>query len=326
VPSFWRRESVIDADPVEPATKGQDVVADPEQARSLAEEAEAEAAEADAIAAAARARARAIRLRRQAGVADTGLVEGAPTVVPETPSTAVELDTGSTETDEVAPRSAVGSDLDADEAPAADTEDADTVDADTVDADTDDADTDDAEVATVKAPSRWRIRRPSRPSWKRVVLALVATLAVLGTVALLSTSGFMIIKHREVQKLQQQNAEYVAAGRQSVVTLMSLDFTKAKDDIQRIIDNSTGQFKSDFQQQAADFIKVAQDSKVITEVTVNSVAVESMTDTSAVVLVAASSRVTNTSGAKQEPRTWRLSVNLERDGDQIKMSKVEFVP
>ena len=51
-----------------------------------------------------------------------------------------------------------------------------------------------------------------------------------------------------------------------------------------------------------------------------------MTDTSAVALVAASSRVTNSSGANQEPRTWRLSVNLERDGGQIKMSKVEFVP
>jgi Mce-associated membrane protein len=65
---------------------------------------------------------------------------------------------------------------------------------------------------------------------------------------------------------------------------------------------------------------------VITEVTVNSTAVESMTNDSAVVLVSASSRVTNSAGAQQEPRSWRLSVNLQRDGGQIKMSKVEFVP
>ncbi len=72
---------------------------------------------------------------------------------------------------------------------------------------------------------------------------------------------------------------------------------------------------------------MAQESKVITEVTVNSVAVESMSDDKAVVLVAASSRVTNSAGgANQEPRTWRLSVDLQREGDQIKMSKVEFVP
>jgi Mce-associated membrane protein len=64
---------------------------------------------------------------------------------------------------------------------------------------------------------------------------------------------------------------------------------------------------------------------VITDVTVT--AVESMTLTSAVVLVATTSRVTNSAGAQQEPRAWRLSVNLARgDGGQVKMSKVEFVP
>ena len=51
-----------------------------------------------------------------------------------------------------------------------------------------------------------------------------------------------------------------------------------------------------------------------------------MTDDSAVVLVAASSRVTNTSGANQEPRAWRLSVGMQREDGQIKMAKVEFVP
>jgi Mce-associated membrane protein len=96
--------------------------------------------------------------------------------------------------------------------------------------------------------------------------------------------------------------------------------------VQRIIDNSTGDFKDDFKNQADDFIKVAQESKVVTEVTVNTAAVESMSDDSAVVLVSASSRVTNAAGAKQEPRSWRLSVGLKRDGGQIKMSKVEFVP
>ena len=55
-------------------------------------------------------------------------------------------------------------------------------------------------------------------------------------------------------------------------------------------------------------------------------AVESMTDDSAVVLVAATSNVTNAAGAKQDPRPWRLSVSVARDGDQIKISKVEFIP
>ena len=177
---------------------------------------------------------------------------------------------------------------------------------------------DEAEVPA--APSRWR--RLPHPTWK----GIAASVVVLCTAALLAGSGYMIREHRQAEKLQQQNAEYAAAARQGVVTLMSLDFNTAQENVQRIIDNSTGQFRDDFEQQAADFVTVAQDSEVVTDVTVNSTAVETMTDESAVVLVAASSRVTNASGANQEPRTWRLSVGLQKEDGQIKMSKVEFVP
>jgi Mce-associated membrane protein len=160
----------------------------------------------------------------------------------------------------------------------------------------------------------------------RILKILAAAVAVFCTGALITLSVLMVIDHRHQAAEQQRSAEFTAAARQSVVTLMSLDFNKAKEDVQRIIDNSTGQFRDDFKNQADDFIKVAQDSKVVTDVTVNATGVESMTDDSAVVLVSATSRVTNTAGAKQEPRSWRLSVNLQREGDQIKMSKVEFVP
>ncbi len=71
---------------------------------------------------------------------------------------------------------------------------------------------------------------------------------------------------------------------------------------------------------------MAQNAKVITEVNVTATGVGTTTDDTAVVPVAATSRVTNNSGAKEEPRSWRLAVTLQRDGDQIKMSKVEFVP
>ena len=167
--------------------------------------------------------------------------------------------------------------------------------------------------------------RPRR--WGLVLKIVAMTVAVLGTAALIAVSVLMVNQHRKAVATQQLDAEYQAAGRQSVVTLMSLDFNNAEADVQRIIENTTGQFQKDFQEQQADFIKVAQDAKVITDVNVTATAVESMTPTSAVVLIAATSRVTNSSGAKQEPRAWRLSVNLERvDGGQVKMSKVEFVP
>jgi Mce-associated membrane protein len=176
----------------------------------------------------------------------------------------------------------------------------------------------DPQEEPVRKPRRWRLGR--------IVKVVAAVVAIACTAALITLSVLMVIDHRHQAAEQQRRAEYAAAARQSVVTLMSLDFNKAKDDVQRIIDNSTGTFKDDFKNQAEDFIKVAQDSKVITEVSVNATAVDSMTDDSAVVLVSATSRVTNAAGAKQEPRSWRLSVDLKREGDQIKMSKVQFVP
>jgi Mce-associated membrane protein len=184
----------------------------------------------------------------------------------------------------------------------------------------------DTEEDVAEAPEDEPVGERRRWRLGRILKAVAAAAAIACTAALITLSVLMVINHRHQAAEQQRRAEYTAAAKQSVVTLMSLDFNKAKEDVQRIIDNSTGQFSNDFKLQAEDFIKVAQDSKVITEVTVNATAVESMTNDTAVALVSATSRVTNSAGAKQEPRSWRLSVNLQREGDQIKMSKVEFVP
>jgi Mce-associated membrane protein len=36
--------------------------------------------------------------------------------------------------------------------------------------------------------------------------------------------------------------------------------------------------------------------------------------------------ITNSAGAKDEPRAWRLRVTVTEDGGQYKMSKVDFIP
>lgn len=98
---------------------------------------------------------------------------------------------------------------------------------------------------------------------------------------------------------QQRSAEFVAAARQGVVTLMSLDFTRAEEDVQRILDNTTGDFRKEFAGQAENFTEVAQQSKVVTEATVNAIAVRSMTADAANVLVAVTTRVSNAAANEQ---------------------------
>ena len=178
-----------------------------------------------------------------------------------------------------------------------------------------------AEEAAEDKPLRTR-RRLRRPRLRTVISALASIVIV----ALLAVTGYMMWHHHNVTEKRQRGAEYAVAARQDVISLMSIDFNNAKADVQRIVDNATGSFKTDFQDQADTMIKAVQDSKVAVTTSVSAAAVQSMTDDSAVVLVAAASEVTNSTGADKEPRVWRLSVTMARDGSQIKLAKVEFVP
>ena len=261
-------------------------------AMALLEEAEAEAAEAEALAAAARARARAARLRRQA------LAEA------ESEAEPAEV----TEATEAADK----------EAPDAD----DTV--EHLDAATDEA-APKQTVETVEAvepesrPAGWRRRLPSLSATSKVA-------AILFICAFSGVSGYMVWQDHETTERAQREANFKAGARQGVINMTSLDFNRAKEDVQRLLDSSTGEFRDDFQQRAKDFASVVEQSKVVTQGTVNATALESMDERSASVLVLATSRITNAAGAKDEPRLWRLRVTVTEEGGQYKMSKLEFVP
>lgn len=269
---------------------------------ALAAQAEEEAAEAEALAVAARARARAIRLRRRAGSVN------APHEVDEATQVEPILDPrAGRDVDNTSEKRGVESLESKDETDPAGVE---------------------SGVETLRnvasqEPTRRRYRRllrlPSR-------LAIGVGLSILVIVGSLTGSGYIVWKHHEASQQRERAAEFTAAARQGVVELTSLDFNKAKEDVQRIIDNSVGEFRSDFESKSGDFIKIVQDSKVITKGTVRGAAVESMSADSAVVLIAAISEVTNAAGGKLEPRSWRLSVTVTRDNGQIKLSRVEFVP
>ncbi|MEV0358259.1 hypothetical protein AB0H71_19640 [Nocardia sp. NPDC050697] len=286
-----------------------------------AEVAEAEADAAEARAEAARARAEAARLRRRAGgersVSAEGGTNGATRERSGSAGTdgvgVTAADTQATTTVATKPAAAVG---DGDVA----SEDA---------ADESGGAASAKEGADEGRPAeesagrvrRWRAALAANP--RRTALRAAAVLVIA---AALATSGFLGFQHREAAARERGEAEFAAAAKQGVIALTTLDFTHAAADVQRVLDNSTGPFRDDFQNRSTDFTSVIEQSQVATEGTVNAVAVESMTDDSAVVLVAATSKVTNSGGAQQEPRAWRLSVTVQREGDSMRMSKVEFVP
>jgi Mce-associated membrane protein len=153
-------------------------------------------------------------------------------------------------------------------------------------------------------------------------MSTAAVIMLLGS--LFAASGYFVWQHRIASQKRLGAADFAAAARQDVAALMSLDFNKTQEDMQRIAENSTGNFKQHFPVIAQQLSQGLQRSQVVTTVTVSDVAVESMTDNSAVVLVAATTKAKEADGP-QEPRTWHIALTLQRDGGQPKMSNVEFV-
>jgi len=167
---------------------------------------------------------------------------------------------------------------------------------------------------------------PARPGTR---LLPAVGLGAAGVVAalLLALTGYQLWQHKAMAQQRHSAAEFAAAARQNVVNLMSIDYNSADDSVQRVLDGSTGRFKTNFEETADDFVKALRDEKIVTKASVNDTAVESMSGDSAVVLVSATSQREGPQAPKdqQQPRLWRIVVSLERDGDQIKMSGVEFV-
>lgn len=180
------------------------------------------------------------------------------------------------------------------------------------------------DAATEPAPPRsrrrwrWRLRRPTRE------VVGVGT-AIVVVCAALATSGYIVWQHRILMQRRQHAEEFVAAAREEVAALMSINPAHAGENLQHSIDDTTGALKSQLEATSGYMAKNAQEAQVTTTAAVQDVAVESMTDNSAVLLVVAKSDTINADKSVRPTVFWRLSVNIDRDGDRLKLSKLEFV-
>ena len=164
--------------------------------------------------------------------------------------------------------------------------------------------------------SRWGAWRP------RIAVAAAGLLIGLSVAV---TAG-MLVAHRQVVARSAEHNEIVEAARASVTALLSIDYSRAKADVQRVLELSTGTFREDFAGSADDFVKTAEEYKALTRGQIKAAALESAQADGGVVLLAVNSEVTNSSGARDDSRPFRMSVTMTRDGDQFKMSGLEFVP
>lgn len=176
-------------------------------------------------------------------------------------------------------------------------------------------DTDDGDgTPSVHAPS-------ATPGFRLALVAGLVALLALGGLA--GWFGYGVYQAHQEDKMRNL---FLAVGKQGALNLTTIDYTKADADIQRILDSSTGQFYDDFSKRAAAFVDVVKQAQAKTDGSIVEAGLESVNGNSARVLVAVLVTTSNKGATDQQPRHWRMRVDLQKVGDTVKVANVGFVP
>jgi len=159
--------------------------------------------------------------------------------------------------------------------------------------------------------------RPAR----RVLIAGLAVLAVL-----VGLNGVLGYRDYQSRHADQVRSEMVEAARQGAINLTTIDHEHVDDDVQRILDSSTGSFRDDFAARAKPFSEAARRAQSKSVGTVTEAGLESVGGDEGRVLVAMTVMTSNRGVPEQQPQGWRMRVTVIRVDDESKVSKVEFVP
>jgi Mce-associated membrane protein len=190
---------------------------------------------------------------------------------------------------------------------------------DTVESEESDDDADDGAQADADGDEQ-----PSaKPRMSHVRLATIIGLAAV--VVLAGLCGWLGFRAYESRKAADERNLFLQVGRQAALNLTTIDFEHADEDVQRVLDSSTGTFYDDFQARAQPFKEVVKQAKSKSVGTIAEAGVESETDDGADVLVAVTVKASNAGAAEQEPRAWRMRITVQRVGNEAKVANVRFV-
>jgi Mce-associated membrane protein len=166
---------------------------------------------------------------------------------------------------------------------------------------------------------------PAKPRMSHVRLATV--LGLVAVVALAGLCGWLGFRAFESRKAADERNLFLQVGRQAALNLTTIDFEHADEDVQRVLDSSTGTFYDDFQARAQPFKEVVKQakSKSVGTIAEAGVDVQSETPEGADVLVAVTVKTSNAGAAEQEPRAWRMRITVQKVGDEAKVANVRFV-
>lgn len=183
------------------------------------------------------------------------------------------------------------------------------------------ADTDSADDCVLEDSASAEAAPDGRSGLWSAIAVGAAAIVALGAVA-----GWLGVRYYQADRVQQQNELFLQTARQGAVNLTTISHEHAEADVQRILDSATGQFYDDFQGRAQPFVDVVKQAKSVSEGTITAAGLEKVEEDRAQALVSVSVDTSNAGAAEQQPRLWRMRIDVERMGDAMKVANVQFVP
>lgn len=150
-------------------------------------------------------------------------------------------------------------------------------------------------------------------------------LVLIGLTGLVALNGVLALRDHQIRGGEEQRRQMVEAGTRGAVNLTTIDHERVEEDVARIVDSSTGEFRDDFDRRRQPFIDAARTAQSKSVGTVAEAALESADGDEGRVLVAMTVMTSNRGKPETAAQAWRMRVTVVRDAGAFKVSKVEFV-
>lgn len=181
------------------------------------------------------------------------------------------------------------------------------------------ADGDYDEFVDAGAPAQVSVRQSRSP------LRMAGIVGLVVATALAALTGWLGYRAEQSEQMKADHARYLEVARQAAINLATIDYQNADTDIQRILDSATGAFHDDFAARSGPFVDVVKRTQSVTQGSVTEAGLESVAGNEAQALVAVLVKTSVAGAPEQQPKSWRMRLTVQKQGQDVKVSNVGFV-
>lgn len=153
---------------------------------------------------------------------------------------------------------------------------------------------------------------------------LLLVLSVIGLLLMLALAA-LAVQALRYDSVDDRRADALRAAKQSALNLTSIDNREFDEDVERVLEGSTGAFKTDFEARSKDLESVLTENQVVSQGKVIEAGLVRDDERTATALVVVDSEVRNTAAPEGRVNTYRMRLELELVDGRWLTSQLEFV-